>query len=448
MSRGATAEYVGAKRRAYAAASKSKRRLMLAEVCETTGFTKDYAIRLLSGSRKYRERKGRGKKFGEEAAKWLTAVWMEAGCMCTTYFKTVIAEWAKDYSERVAHIPPDIARLLTEMSASTMDRLLRGVKRVKLGSVQRNRRSGVNNSLKSAIECKSGEEVIACRVGPGDIQVDTFALCGGSMADSFYWILTATDRKTQWTRISPAWNRGEAATLEALGRIAKEIPFVVWSMHSDNGGETINRHLVRNLPGLFPSARLSRSRPYHSNDNAHVEEKNRHVGRELFGERRIDSRELEGDLMRLCDLWSDYRNFFCPCKMLVSKVKKEDGKGFVCRYDSPRTPYQRVMEEPTVSDDEKARLTARRGTMCALELRHRAKRLLRRICRRQDELSAARRRLPPAAGDGSSPASLRSATSSHAPLCGRGRRVPNAENAGQYLTNGKPPLRKFTGRST
>ena len=448
MSRGATNEYIGMKRRAYQKATRQKRREILAEVCETTGYSKDYAMRLLSGSRKFRERKGRGKRFGEEVAKWLEAVWKEAGCMCTTYFKTVIAEWVGDYTERVAAIPPHVAELLLEMSASTMDRILRGVKREKSGSLQRNRRSGVNNALKEAVECKSGEDVMACLVGPGDIQVDTFALCGGSMADNFYWILTATDRKTQWTRISPAWNRGEAATLEAMRRIAAHIPFEIWSVHSDNGGETLNHHFERNFPDIFPSAKRSRSRPYHSNDNAHVEEKNRHVGRELFGERRIDCRELEGDLIRLCDIWSDYRNFFCPCKMLVSKVKKEDGKGFVCRYDSPKTPYQRVMEEPTVSDEEKARLTARKAGLCALELRHRAMKLLKRICRRQDELSAARRCPHTAAGDGSSVASLRSATSSHV-LCSRmGHRATDAQNAGQQLTNEKTPQRKFTGRST
>ena len=227
MSRRATNEYIGMKRRAYQAASRPKRREILAEVCTNTGYSKDYATRLLSGSRKFRERKGRGKKFGEETAKWLKAVWLEAGCMCTTYFKTVISEWVVDYSERIAFIPPHIAGLLVEMSASTMDRILKGAKREKLGSMQRNRRSGVSNSLKNAIECKSGKEIMACCVKPGDMQVDTFALCGGSMADNFYWILTATDRRTQWTGISPAWNRGEATTLGAPGRIAAHIPFEV-----------------------------------------------------------------------------------------------------------------------------------------------------------------------------------------------------------------------------
>lgn len=143
--------------------------------------------------------------------------------------------------------------------------------------------------------------------------------------------------------------------------------------------EFINHHLLRNIHDIFTEAELSRSRAYHSNDNAHVEEKNRHVGRELFGERRLDCRDLESDLIRLCDMWSDYRNFFCPSKMLISKMKRENGKGFVCRYDNPQTPYERIMKEPTVSDEIKAKLTQKRASLCALELRNKIVKLLKRI---------------------------------------------------------------------
>ena len=68
MSRMATNEYIGAKRRLYATADREKRIKMLDEVCETTGYERKYANRLLTGSRKSRERKGRGKTYGEEVA--------------------------------------------------------------------------------------------------------------------------------------------------------------------------------------------------------------------------------------------------------------------------------------------------------------------------------------------------------------------------------------------
>ena len=47
--------------------------------------------------------------------------------------------------------------------------------------MQRNRRSGRNNELLKAIECKSGELVRGCDVSPGDIQTDTVTHCGGNM---------------------------------------------------------------------------------------------------------------------------------------------------------------------------------------------------------------------------------------------------------------------------
>ena len=66
MSRKATNEYIGTRRRAYAQADRAKRMRILDEVCETTGYERKYANRLLTGNRKFRERKGRGKTYAEE----------------------------------------------------------------------------------------------------------------------------------------------------------------------------------------------------------------------------------------------------------------------------------------------------------------------------------------------------------------------------------------------
>ena len=81
----------------------------------------------------------------------------------------------------MANIPDNIAAHLKSMRASTMDHMLKDVQRVKPGSMQRNHRSGRNNELLKAIECKSGELVRGCDVSSGDIQTDTVAHCGGNM---------------------------------------------------------------------------------------------------------------------------------------------------------------------------------------------------------------------------------------------------------------------------
>ena len=233
ISRMATNEYIGAKRRAYADASPAKRRRMLDEVCETTGYSRKYADRLLTGSRRFRERKGRGPTYTERDRTVLVRIWREVGCPCTTCFRANVDEWLREFRACVAHVPDDVAAHVLSMSASTMDRLLRGVKRERPGSTRRNRRSGCNETLLKAVECRSGELVMGCDVPPGDIQADTVAHCGGDMGGNFWWTPAATDRRTQWTELQPTWNRGVYATRDALDDALGRIPFGARSVHHD-----------------------------------------------------------------------------------------------------------------------------------------------------------------------------------------------------------------------
>ena len=293
MSRKATNEYIGIKRRAYAQAGRAKRMRILDDVYETTGYERKYANRLLTGSRKFREHKGRGKTYGDDVAEVLKRVWREAGCPCLPYFKAEVGRWVEEYATQVAHIAPDIKAQLLAMSDRTMSRMLSGEARVKPGWAKGNRRSGrgARNEVKNHTPCASGEVIMACNVPPGDAQIDTFAL-GGDPSDNFFWILDGTDRKTQWTVLCPTWNRGRHATLEAL----------------------------------------------------------------------------QDELVKPCDDWSDFRNLFCPCKMLVPKEKHPDGKGYKCTYDKPRTPYQRVIEEHVLTSEQEAALKAHRPRLSEIEL--------------------------------------------------------------------------------
>ena len=382
MSRMATNEYIGAKRRAYAVSKPDKRRHILDDVCETTGYSRKYANKLLTGSRRFRERRGRGATYTEQDKAVLTRIWREVGCPCTTYFRANVDEWLREYRACVAHVPDDVAAHLLSMSASTMDRLLKGERRDRPGSARRNRRSGRNEELLKAVECRSGELVMGCDVPPGDAQTDTVAHCGGDMGGNFWWTLTATDRKTQWTELQPTWNRSMYATRDALDAALRRVPFEVWSVHHDNGKEYVS-HAIAEWRGERWKMPFSRSRPYQKNDNAHVEQKNGSVVRTLLGESRLDKPELEPELRRLCEDYSDWRNFCVPCKMLVAKVKRRDGKGFTCRYDNPQTPYARVLSAPAVPQDAKNALQRRKAKINGIELYHRILKRLRRIRRLQ-----------------------------------------------------------------
>lgn len=446
MSRMATAEYIGAKRRAYAEADSAKRRRLLDEVCETTGYSRKYANRLLTGSRKFRERKGRRKTYRGEVLEVLEKVWREAGCPCLPYFKAEMERWVGEYASEVAHVPPDIREALLRMSASTMSRALAGAERVKPGWSKANKHSGrrARQALKEMVPCASGEAIRACEVPPGDVQVDTFALGGGDAGGNFFWMLNATDRKVQWDVLAPTWNRGQHATLEALRHIQGKFPFEMRAVHTDNGGEILNHHVAAWLGKRKRPPFLWRSRPRKSNDNAHVEEKNRSSGRQLFGEMRLDCPDLRDELGKLCDDWSDFRNFFCPCKMLVAKEKRADGKGFRCRYDTPKTPFRRLLDEGVLTPEQETALWEYRNRLSGMELYRRVRKRLKKIRRIQRAYTAAKRN---GAGDGPACPAL--------PLRGTpsGTAVPRRATPGlppaaptqdkkgsvQYLTNQKPP---------
>jgi len=390
MSRKSKAEYIGEKRRAYACAGAAKRRQILDEVCETLCYTRKYVIKLMTGNVRYRERKGRGRTYKDEAMQMARKLWEAVGCPCTTYFVLELPRIVREYEECVALLKPASAReSLLKMSASTLDRAFRGLPRKKPFCAKRNRRSGLNRPLLDAIECRSGEEVMACLVPPGDTQIDTVAHCGGDMRENFFWTLTQTDRNTQWTEITPTWNRGMHSTVEALLRLERRFPFPVTSEHEDSGPEFIN-YAMAELQGRRRHISVSRSRFRHKNDNAHVEQKNGSVVRELFGEMRLDCRDLEDDLIRLGRDWSDYCNFFRRTKMIVAKSKRADGKGFVRKYQEggPRTPYQRVMESGVLSEEDARALRARYESLNGVQLYQAVVRRLGRIVRRQEKWRA------------------------------------------------------------
>lgn len=387
MSRKSKSEYIAEKRRAYDKAGKAKRSRILDEVCETLGYTRKYVIKLLTGNIRYRERKGRGRTYGTGVLENVRRIWETVGCPCTTYFVAELPRIVREYEECVALIKPREDRdAILSMSASTLDRAFKGLPRIKPFAVKHNRRSGLNRPILDAIECKSGEEVMACHVRPGDTQIDTVSHCGGDMRGNFFWTLTQTDRNTQWTEITTTWNRGMHNTVSALKRLERRFPFPVTAEHEDNGPEFIN-YAMAEMQGRRKDMSISRSRFYRKNDNAHVEQKNGSVVRELFGELRLDCQDLEPDLMRLEAEWSDYCNFFRPTKMIIAKTKKPDGKGYIRKYQpgGPRTPYQRVLESGVLDEDSAKALKARYEKLNGIQLYQQVVRRLKRILRRQDE---------------------------------------------------------------
>jgi hypothetical protein len=136
---------------------------------------------------------------------------------------------------------------------------------------------------------------------------------------------------------------------------------------SDNGSEFINDLLYRYC--LNERITFTRSRPYQKNDQAHVEQKNWSVVRHTVG---YDRWETEQELAVLENIYDDlelYINFFQPSFKLVTKERV--GNQTIKRYDTAKTPYQRVLERQDISLEAKARLVSLYIQLNPAELRRR-----------------------------------------------------------------------------
>jgi len=382
MSRKATMEYVGAKRRAYSELkSKKAKSAAIDEFCQITGAERKYAIRLLNGSRRYREHAGRGKTYTAGAEVLFLRLWRASGYMTPQYLVTVSARQMAALRE-LEHVDDGAAAQVLRMSASTMERILR--KHPREAPRRRNRRSGANAPA-SSVPCVPGEALPPA--APGDTQVDTVALCGGDMSGDFFWGLTVTDRLTQWTEVRCVWNRGAAATKAGLADAEAAFPFPLTAMHSDSGPEFLNSHVLGYARDRARPLAFSRSRPRNKNDNARVEQKNASVVREYFGYERIDRFELKRDLDILCAKISLYNNLFRPCKRLISKTKRPDSHGFSKRYDKPATPLERVIASGYADPAVIRRLAALREKANPIRLLEDIRRRHGLILRKQEKLA-------------------------------------------------------------
>ena len=187
---------------------------------------------------------------------------------------------------------------------------------------------------------------------PGYLEADTVAHCGTSMAEDFVWSLTVTDIYSGWTESRSLWNKGATGVVEQIKDIENKLPFPLLAFDSDNGSEFLNMHLIRYFSDRSKVIPFTRSRPYHKNDNAHVEQKNWIHVRQLLGYKRLENPDvvsLINDLYK--NEWSIYQNHFVPTFKLLEKQKINSR--YQRLYETPVTPYQRLMDSDYISPEKK-----------------------------------------------------------------------------------------------
>jgi hypothetical protein len=141
----------------------------------------------------------------------------------------------------------------------------------------------------------------------------------------------------------------------AMGELRELLPFSLLGIDTDNGGEFINRNLVVYCDGEYIT--MTRCRPYKKNDQCHVEQKNGNIVRAMAGYARYETPQAMAVLGKLYAVLADYQNYFQPSAKLVAKHR--DGAKVTKKYDTPKTPYQRLIaSDNPLSNEDKERLKA------------------------------------------------------------------------------------------
>jgi hypothetical protein len=198
---------------------------------------------------------------------------------------------------------------------------------------------------------------------PGHFETDLVHHCGPSSSGEYVHTLQMVDVDTGWTEPRAVLGRSYVVMEDAFRFIFNRLPFAVREIHPDNGGEFFNHHLVRFWKEAVKGVHLSRSRPYHSNDNPFVEQRNGHPIRVYLGYDRLDTVAHTLAINLLYDkLWL-YLNFFQPVMRVAEKtVITKDGQRTTVkrRYDDARPPFDRACAAGVISPERRAQLTALR----------------------------------------------------------------------------------------
>lgn len=349
----------------YRRASKGAKGDFLNQFVEATGFNRCYARRLLrnhgrrvrvsaqavvEGDVRVRPKRAGRRHYGEDVIEALKKVWELLDFINSKRLAAALPEVVpRLVACRELRIKKSVQKQLLQISPATIDRLLKSERE--------------KHTLKGRATTKPGtllKHQIPIRTfsdwdneEPGFLEMDLVGHDGGKAEGDYCFTLDIVDVATGWTEQAAVPNKAQKWVFEALQDLKRRLPFTILGLDSDNGGEFINHHLLAYCNEQ--EITFTRSRPYRKNDNCYVEEKNWSVVRRYVGYARYDMPSACELLNSLYRVLRDYTNFFLPSMKL--KEKTRDGARVQKRYDTPKTPYQRILQSPKIPEAVKRSLT-------------------------------------------------------------------------------------------
>jgi hypothetical protein len=341
MQRASVAEYAGAVRERYQQGTRAQKGRLLEEFCQTTGYHRKAAIRLLrrtepSPGAPLGRTRGRPPQYDARVTTALRTVWEASGYLCgkrLAPFLPTLVEVLERKGELT--LEPTVHTALVGLSASTIDRRLQPHRRSLPARTRPPAATG--SALRTRIPIRTSAEWADAPLG--SVQADLVEHCGDQARGSFLCTLTVVEVTTSWCVCRPVKGKAMHRVAAAFHRIRTALPMPLSAVHTDNGSEFLNEQLFgycqrEHLP-------FTRGRAYRKNDQAWVEQKNWVAVRQQVGYGRYSSDAAYRLLEQLYWYQALYQNFFQPVRKVIHKERV--GSKVRKQFDPAATPYQRLL---------------------------------------------------------------------------------------------------------
>lgn len=363
-------KYLRRMKKRYVGAGRKERGRLLDEMEAVTAMHRKSLTRLMGGSlaRKPRCRQ-RGSPYGPEVDDALRVISESLDYICPERLTPNLA-WMAEHlaAHSELEVTPALLEQLKRISVSTVGRRLRRMRQdqPRLPRRRAPRRRALTRDIPMRRIAWDEQE-------PGRFETDLVYHSGPNASGEFVYTLQMIDVATGWSERRALLGRSYLVMEQAFRYFLARLPFPVLEIHSDNGSEFLNHHLIHFWREIVQGVTLSRSRPYQKNDNRFIEQKNRTLVRAYLGYDRLDTVAQTRAVNWLYDKMWWYYNFFQPVMRLQDKtvVAATDNSPtrLKRRFDQARTPFDRLCATTAIPHSCRTQLQTLRSQINPRQLR-------------------------------------------------------------------------------